>query len=82
VYGVLFSLGIDTEAVREYLTASHHAIIDHRSGEVAILKKWLRSQVSPAAVRGMNRRGVASAALRASVASNHCRKVWKCPRIQ
>jgi hypothetical protein len=30
--------------VREHLTASHHAIIDHLQGKVAILKKWLRNQ--------------------------------------
>lgn len=35
---------IDTEAVREHLTAAHHAIIDHLNGEIAILKKWLRSK--------------------------------------
>lgn len=35
---------IDVEEVREHIEAVHHSLIDHLNGEVAALKKWLRSK--------------------------------------
>jgi hypothetical protein len=35
---------IDTEEVREHLASVHHSMIEHMQGEVAVLKKWLRSK--------------------------------------
>jgi hypothetical protein len=35
---------IDVEAVREHLTAAQHSSMDQLSGDIAILKKYLKSQ--------------------------------------
>jgi hypothetical protein len=39
---------IDVEEIREHITAVHCSIIEHTNGEIAILKKYLKSKgVSP-----------------------------------
>jgi hypothetical protein len=35
---------IDAEEVREHFAAVQHSMVEHRQGEVAVLKKWLRSK--------------------------------------
>ncbi len=35
---------IDVEEVREHIDAVHHSIIEHLNGEIAILKKYLKSK--------------------------------------
>ena len=35
---------INVEQVREHIDAVHHSIIDHLNGEIAILKKYLKSK--------------------------------------
>ncbi|RZU39311.1 hypothetical protein [Edaphobacter modestus] len=46
---------IDVEEVREHIAAVHHSIIDHINGEIAILKKYLKSKgVSAAAANALD----------------------------
>lgn len=46
---------IDIEAIRERLTTAHHSSMEQLSGDVAVLKKYLRSQgVSASAIEDLD----------------------------